>query len=130
MPGNRLVQKGYVDLVMPWNDAATAALFEQETFVRREFDVKSLIGDGFSFFSSGDSGPESPLKRIEALIGTMSPVTRWREAHPDLVGTDKDCVKVLIAQISEVLGEITSQEDLLPLMADEAAAVLSVKRVG
>jgi trans-aconitate 3-methyltransferase len=115
---------------MPWNDAGTAALFEQETFVRREFDAKSLISDDFNFFSSGASGPESPLKAVEALIGTLSPVTRWREAHADLVGTDKDCVKVLIAQISEVLGDITSEKDLSPLLGNEAAAVLSVKRAG
>jgi hypothetical protein len=38
--------------------------------------------------------PDVPLDMFEKMIGTMSPVTRWREANPDAAGTEKDVVKV------------------------------------
>lgn len=35
-------------------------------------------------------------------------MNRWREAHPELVGTEKDIVKVLIKEIKEVIGDAES----------------------
>lgn len=37
-------------------------------------------------------------------MGTVSMVTRWRAANPELVGTDKDVVKVFAKELREALG--------------------------
>jgi trans-aconitate 3-methyltransferase len=50
------------------------------------------------------------LADIEQDLATASMVTRWREAHPDLVGTEGDCVRVFVNNLREVLG---GKEELL-----------------
>lgn len=44
------------------------------------------------------------LADVEQALATASTVTRWREAHPDLVGTEQDCVKVFVKDLREALG--------------------------
>lgn len=54
--------------------------------------------------------PVIKLSDMEDGLATASMVTRWREAHPDLVGTDEDCVKVFVQKLREALG---GKEELL-----------------
>ncbi len=72
--------------------------------------------------------PEAMLQRIEAMIATMSQVTRWREAHPNLVGTDEDCVKVVMAEISKVMLGVGDKVDMKSLFGGFCTVVLFVKR--
>jgi hypothetical protein len=124
--GSQLAQSGYVDLMMPWDEAATAPLFERETFLRRELDINSEPGYGADLLADGVQ--ETPFKRIEGIIETMGPVTRWREAHPDLVGTDKDCVKIVMGKVREALGDGKDTIDVSTLVEGLVTAVLCVKR--
>jgi hypothetical protein len=41
---------------------------------------------------------------MEKALATASMVTRWREANPDLVGTEKDCVRQYITELQAALG--------------------------
>ena len=49
-------------------------------------------------------------------------VTRWREAHPDLVGTKKECVRVFVNNLREALG---GKDELL---SGGATAILLFKK--
>ena len=53
-----------------------------------------------SFFGGGR---ESSLEDVERGLSTASMVTRWRAAHPDLVGTNKDVVKAFVNEVREAL---------------------------
>ncbi|RFU34686.1 hypothetical protein B7463_g1652, partial [Scytalidium lignicola] len=94
LPGNRLSYDLYDNLVLPWTADPTQSAFPKDKFQRFEWDRNGL-SDGKDFFGGSR---EYPLEVYEQALGTVSAVTRWREAHPELVGTEKDCVKVMIAQ--------------------------------
>jgi trans-aconitate 3-methyltransferase len=43
------------------------------------------------------------LVTMEKIMGTMSPVQRWREAHPEAVGTEEDVVRRLRRTLERLL---------------------------
>ena len=45
------------------------------------------------------------LDMFEKLTSTGSPITRWRADHPDLVGTEKDIIRVIRREIERLLHE-------------------------
>ena len=49
-------------------------------------------------------GSEITLDNLENWMETAGMVTRWKEANPELVGTDKDVMKKFIEELKEVLG--------------------------
>lgn len=126
-PGNLLAHSGYVGLEMPWDNMETAALFEKDTFLRRRWDTDDESSDNNDMFREAAQLKWS-LKEIEAMAQTMSPVTRWREAHPDLVGTDKDCVKIILAETREALGVPEDEDANTTLHGGFALVLLCVKR--
>lgn len=101
-PGNRLAHNLYDDLVLPWTADPSQTAFPEDKFKRFEWDRGKVLSDGKEFFGGTW---EFPLEAYEAGLATVSPVTRWREAHPELVGTKSDCVVVMIEQLREELGE-------------------------
>jgi len=94
-PGNLLCRDLYRDLPMPWTiDRATAAdsvaaalpLFDERGSMRREFNADGRPDPDPMF--AGETKRfmrhfRVPLDRIGLMLGTASPVTRWREAHRD-----------------------------------------------
>jgi trans-aconitate 3-methyltransferase len=108
LPPNRLSRDMYDNLILPWDIENTlASAFPESDFVRQEWDRDGILSNGKEFFLDGEDGSESetPLDSLEASLGTASMVTRWREAHPDLAGTEKDCVKEMTAEIRKAIGE-------------------------
>lgn len=124
--GTRLAQSGYVDLMMPWDEAATGPLFERETFLRHELDINSEPSYGVDLLADGMQ--KMPFKRMEGVMETIGAVTRWREAHPELVGTDKDCVKIVMGEVREALGDGKDTIDVSTLVEGLVTVVLCVKR--
>lgn len=61
-------------------------------------------------------------------MGTLSPVTRWREANPEKVGTEKDILKKLVARIGELLREGGQKAGEERVRGYACAAVLLFKR--
>ncbi|OKL60834.1 hypothetical protein UA08_03753 [Talaromyces atroroseus] len=111
LPPNRLSRDMYDNLVLPWHLAddgnSLASAFPESDFVRQEWDRNGILSNGQEFFlaDKDDSKGETTLDSLEASLGTASMVTRWREAHTDLAGTDKDCVKEMADEIRIAIGE-------------------------
>ncbi len=123
-PGHKLVQDGYVALGLPWDEPLTAPLFERGTFLRKEWGGSLRTADENS---SSLRALGSPLQASQSTLAPMGPVPRWREAHLDLVGTDRDCVNVAMAQIRDAFGEIKDMDDIIRL-SSIGTVLLFVKR--
>jgi hypothetical protein len=127
---NRISRDMYDNLILPWQvDQVTtegndlADVFPKSDFVRLEWDRDGILTDGVDFFlaSSSENKGETTLNDLEASLGTASMVTRWREANADLVGTEKDCVREMCAEIRKVMGVGTEGN---PTIRVESSVVL------
>lgn len=103
LPGNRISRDFYDELPLPWTtgDDAIAKEFPKSRFVRMEWDRDGILTDGVDFFGGT---AEVSLAEISAGLTTASMVTRWREAHPDIAGTDQDCVNQAMMKVRQALG--------------------------
>ncbi|KAH8893917.1 S-adenosyl-L-methionine-dependent methyltransferase [Thozetella sp. PMI_491] len=124
--GNKNGDSGYRNLELPWDNTATAPLFVKESFVRR--DLAADHKTSFNVGAADQEVPETAFKRMQAAMATLSPVTRWREAHPDLAGTDQDCVNVLFARLRQAMIDSNDPSSLRVLLGLFKTAVLLVKR--
>ncbi|KAJ4262906.1 hypothetical protein NW762_006519 [Fusarium torreyae] len=128
---SHLTQNGYTDLVMPWDDPSTTSLYDRETFVRHELGGEDgyIPADASKKIDTGKSdGPlEHKFKKLEKLVGTLGSVNRWQEANPELVGTEDDCVRVLMNKVRKAVDEGESI-DMSDLTAKMAVALILVKR--
>ncbi|GAM36736.1 hypothetical protein TCE0_018f06061 [Talaromyces pinophilus] len=113
LPPNRVSRDMYDNLVIPWQvDRETttghnlAEAFPESDFVRLEWDRDGILSDGDDFFlaSNSPNKGETTLNDLEGSLGTASMVTRWRDANPELVGTESDCVKEMCAEIRKAMG--------------------------
>ena len=86
---NRLSRDMYDHLPLPWTIAQPVEAFSASEFVRREWDRDGVLSNGETFFGGVQL---TPVDVFQKMLGTASMVTRWREAHPELVGTDQDVV--------------------------------------
>lgn len=103
-PGNKLAHEMYDHLPLPWtcNDSSLEMAFPQSQFRRFDWDRDGILSDGEDFFGGSQ---EVPMAYYEKAVGTASQVTRWREAHPELVGTERDVVKEMIGRLRAVLAD-------------------------
>jgi hypothetical protein len=101
LPGNRLVRTLYDELPLPWDIATPVTAFPKKDYVRHEIDRDGVPSNGVSYFAGWQ---ELSFGEIEKILNTISMVTRWREAYPDLAGTEKDVVKAFLAELQGVLG--------------------------
>jgi hypothetical protein len=100
-PGNHLSRTMYDNLMMPWQMEPPVAAFPSELFVRHEWNRDGKIEEGEDDFFGGSE--VATLAELERALGTASMVTRWREDHVELVGTDNDCVRKTMRDIAEVM---------------------------
>jgi len=101
-PGNVMVMENYKGLKMPWDVAWNNKVFDQEAAITKVWNEGGRAEEDGSFLAGVISGP---LNIVEMGFGTASAVTRWREAHPDLANTEKDCVKAAFAQVADLFEE-------------------------
>ncbi|KAI2641385.1 S-adenosyl-L-methionine-dependent methyltransferase [Hypomontagnella submonticulosa] len=122
--GNRLARELYLDLPLPWTLEQPVSDFDESTFFRKEWKRDN----------SDDSNPfglglrTSNLDAIEKRLGTGSPVTRWREAHPDAVGTERDVVRVLRRKIERLLHEAGVEEGKEVVTGGVESVLLMIKK--
>ena len=102
MPGNRVANDMYDNLELPWVADPTQTAFPKDKFQRFDWDRGGVLSDGKEFFGGSQ---EFPIEVYEQALGTVSSVTRWREAHPELAGTERDCVTEVLRQVRQVVGE-------------------------
>ncbi|RFU25201.1 hypothetical protein B7463_g11135, partial [Scytalidium lignicola] len=94
--GNRIARNMYDDLVLPWVADPSQTAFPKEKFQRFDWDRGGVLSDGKDFLGGSH---EVPFGVYEKVMGTISPVTRWREAHPELAGTERDCVTEVVRKL-------------------------------
>ncbi|KAI0597176.1 methyltransferase [Biscogniauxia sp. FL1348] len=104
LTGNILSQNLYIDLPLPWALDPAVAEFDKETFLRTEWGTGAegaLSGD--EFLAGADL--EADMDTMEAMLGTASPIVRWREANKEKVGTEQDVVRLMRREIERLLRE-------------------------
>lgn len=107
---NRLSRDMYDDLRLPWDVRPALVAFPRDQFVRREWDREGVLSNGKTFF--GDGNEMTSIDSFVQGLGTASMVTRWREAHPDLVGTDDDVVTAFAGRLRKALGPGVTELEL------------------
>ncbi|KAJ5966382.1 hypothetical protein N7481_013096 [Penicillium waksmanii] len=95
-PGNLLTRSRYIDLPLPWTLEKPVPEFDESTFFRKDWEAAE------SFYSFQ---PELNMDTFEKITETASPVTRWRQAHHDAVGTEEDIVRMFRRAIEHHLNE-------------------------
>lgn len=131
VPGTKISRDGYKNLFMPWDNPTTANLFDRSTFVRRELDRRdpsATTTEDTAKAVAADPLAVSIWQRVENFLNTMDAVTRWREAHPSLAGTDEDCVKMVISETQAAVAEGSAKIDFRNLLLGLKTALLIVKR--
>ncbi|KAF2113509.1 S-adenosyl-L-methionine-dependent methyltransferase [Lophiotrema nucula] len=100
LPGNRITRDLLRTLGLPWTIPNPVETFEEASFRRQEWgtDEKSLPTDEYYNIRQDLS-----LASVEMVLGTASPVIRWREAHPEKAGTKEDVVKIVLNKIEKAL---------------------------
>ncbi|KAJ4861258.1 methyltransferase domain-containing protein [Trichoderma breve] len=119
VPGNYMVRSGYADLGLPWSIAQPVEAFDKESFVRKDWPAgeKFVVGES-----------EVDLDTFEKIIGSGSPPTRWRQAHPEAVGTENDVVRILRRKIERVLRESGVEEGKERMRGTIHGVMLFVKK--
>lgn len=117
--GNLHTRSRYVDLPLPWTLENQVVEFDQKTFHRKDWDAAE---DFYSF------QPEVSLDMFEKITETASPVTRWRQAHPNKVGTEDDVVRMYRRAIERHLNEHGVEKGKETLKGSMHGVILIVKK--
>ncbi|KIX05928.1 uncharacterized protein Z518_03902 [Rhinocladiella mackenziei CBS 650.93] len=110
--GNQLCRELYASMDLPWVCSgeldpglkALLGVFDKDQFVRLEFNKDGHVEPGETFYRGG----RIDFERMRRLLGTGSPITRWREVNKEKLesGEIEDCVDVLIKQLKEAMEEV------------------------
>ncbi|KAL2823798.1 S-adenosyl-L-methionine-dependent methyltransferase [Aspergillus cavernicola] len=119
-PGNLLTRDLYRGLPLPWTVEPAVEGFGEGSFVRKDWETAE------EFYAGGSV--EVDLDVFERMIGTMSPVTRWREAHPGVEGTEGDAVRMFRREIERVFREMGVQQGEERIKGAVHGFLLVVKR--
>ena len=84
---------------MPWTVPGLAGEFDEEGLFRKEWTGIAET-DKSSVFAVDQP---ANLKALEMVLGTTSPVVRWREAHPDEAGKESDPVRMMRKEMEDAL---------------------------
>ena len=98
--GNWNLMGLYKDFQMPWSLSVPCSSLPESTYRRQIWNEGGVAGDDGSYVCGERS---MTLEETEQAIATISSVTRWREAHPQLANTNRDCVKAAFAKIRGIL---------------------------
>ncbi|KAH6724330.1 S-adenosyl-L-methionine-dependent methyltransferase [Leptodontidium sp. MPI-SDFR-AT-0119] len=125
-PGNWLTRNLYVDLPLPWTlgEGERVGEFEEESFVRMEWGTGER--DSEEFFEGG--ALTANLDLIERIMGTASPVQRWREKYVEDVGTERDVVRRMRREIERLLREAGVKEGEEVVRGSPKGVLLVVKK--
>lgn len=120
-PGNFLAQDLYRKAVMPWDLEPAVPEFDRETFFRREWAAGE---DGFR-----ESLPPLTMDILEKTLSTLSTVERWREAHPEAVGTENDVVRILRRRTEQLLRDAGVEEGSEKVIAAVQGVLVMIKKM-
>ncbi|KAL4813861.1 S-adenosyl-L-methionine-dependent methyltransferase [Aspergillus spinulosporus] len=120
LPGNFLTRGLYKDLGLPWTVEPAVEGFDEKAFFRKDWDTTE------KFLAFG--APEIDMNAFERMLGTMSPITRWREDHPDATG-EKDIVRIFRRDIERLLREAGVEEGKEKVKGSAQGFLLIVKKI-
>ncbi|KAK7943635.1 methyltransferase domain-containing protein [Apiospora aurea] len=120
-PGNFAASDLYRSFTYPWTMDPPLPEFDQADFFRKEWDPEAWESD---FLIQ----PPANMDTMEKVMATVSPVQRWREAHPDLVGTEKDVVRMLRRDIEKILHEAGVEKGKESLKVGIAGVLVMAKK--
>lgn len=118
--GNLLTREGYRTLIMPWDMSPTVGSFDRSSLFRKDWDPSEP-------FHVEQDKPIT-MDMLERMLATGSPVTRWREAHPDAVGTERDVVRMLRREMEGLLRDAGVPEGEYVLKGTTPGVVIMVKK--
>ncbi|KEF56875.1 uncharacterized protein A1O9_07065 [Exophiala aquamarina CBS 119918] len=118
-PGNLLNRNRYRDLLLPWTLPQPVPEFDESAFIRKEWDY----GDQFIV-----GEPEVDLDTFEKVWASASAQTRWYQAHPDDVGTERDPVKMLRRKLEALLHDAGVEKGKEWLRGAVGGTLLVVKK--
>lgn len=124
--GNIVTRNLYVDLPLPWTIEVPVEEFEKESFVRKEWNINRAKGTERESLH-GTEMSVTP-EQLEAVLGTASPVTRWREAHPDKAGTEEDILRKLRRRIESLLHQAGVKPDEERVTGGVSMVLLMIKK--
>lgn len=108
---------------MPWTSSPPVTDFEQSTFFRKEWDPADTTSPDFM---TGQHTVD--LDTFEKVMSTSSPLIRWREAHPEDVGTERDIVRRERRVMEELLREAGVKEGEEKMRGSIRGVVMIVKK--
>lgn len=118
--GNFLVRDQYRGLGMPWDAEPPVEVFDRATLFRKEWALDEPFHDG-------QDGTFS-LDLFEKMFATSSPVVRWRQAHPEALGTEKDVVRVIKNELAQLLRDAGVPEGKDVLKGASPGVVLMMRK--
>ncbi|KAF2100189.1 methyltransferase domain-containing protein [Rhizodiscina lignyota] len=119
-PGNVIAADLYTNLPLPWTSPEPVQEFDEDTFVRKEW------APGGEFLVGSERMVD--METLEKVLGTASPITRWREAHPDAVGTENDVTRLLRREIEKLLHEAGAEKGKEMVRGSVKGVLLMVKK--
>ncbi|KXJ94512.1 methyltransferase domain-containing protein [Microdochium bolleyi] len=124
--GNMHGRSRYAQLLLPWDLSHLVAEFDAASFQR-----KVWVAEGDSVEAGEIAVPIETLsmEALEAMAATMSPISRWRESHPDLAGTERDVISVMRKRVEGILRAGGAQDEPLSLKMHAPGVLLLMKRV-
>ncbi|KUI69713.1 hypothetical protein VM1G_05033 [Cytospora mali] len=122
-PGNLLTRNLYSTIGLPWTVDPPVPSFDESALFRKEWGIE------------GNDGPFYEMKQmildldtVEKTLGTFSPVSRWREAHPEAVGTEQDVVRRMRREIERLLHEAGVEKGNELIRGCDSGVLLMVKK--
>ncbi|KAJ9422691.1 S-adenosyl-L-methionine-dependent methyltransferase [Fusarium oxysporum] len=122
--GNTLTRDLYVDLPLPWTIETPVTGFDKSGFICKEWSHNTESSETEDLGTGKTLTPEE----FEKLIGTSSPVARWREANPDKAGTEEDVARKARGLIYSFLHEVGVELDEELLRGRTELVLLMVKK--
>lgn len=92
----------YDNLPLPWQISTPVEDFPQSLYVKHEFNRGGVVPEGEDFWGGSE---ERSLEDLEKALNTASMLTRWREANPEIAGTDQDVLNITIKDWKATLGD-------------------------
>lgn len=124
-PGNLLTRDLYLRIGLPWTVDPPVPEFDEGAFFRKEWGTEG--NEDTSIYEKDQVIID--METLEKVLSTSSPVARWREAHPEAVGTDKDVVRRMRREIESLLHEVGVEEGQEKLRGGVLGVLLMFKRV-
>ena len=118
-PGNLLARDRYANLPLPWTLPTPVPEFDKDNYRRVEWDPMEP-------FHTGE--PEVNLDMFEKMLATGSAETRWKQAHPKDVGTERDIGIILRQEVARLLQEAGVEKGKEMVKGTAHGAMLLVKK--